>query len=209
MTGRFQTLRMQTYIDWDTLWGNTPVESTLEVTPDFIDLTNAPSGTIRIDSNTDWERIYPETGVNISPSSGSGPALAVVSLDSSVYGQKSILLRTTDQEQTVTITVVKNREEVSMESVGEDLEDMAGLNSQGRYAIEISFDDQVEAVYLDFPSWIHFEDSDANAGLVYIPGTYYLYPDIASIRDLPREGYIQAVGTNSQQVAQIHVKQTA
>jgi hypothetical protein len=86
---------------------------------------------------------------------------------------------------------------------------MAGLNSQGRYAIEISFDDQVEAVYLDFPSWIHFEDSDANAGLVYIPGTYYLYPDIASIRDLPREGYIQAVGTNSQQVAQIHVKQTA
>lgn len=210
MTGRFQALRMQTYVDWDTLWGNTPVESTLEVTPDFIDLTNAPSGTIRIDSNTDWELKYPlATGVSMSPNSGSGPALAVVSMGSSVYGQKDIILHTTDDEVIKSITIIKAREEVSMESVGEDLEDMDFAGATSRYAVEINFDGQTDnQLFLEFPSWIHFVDSDADGGIVYTPGTYYLYHDNAPAGSLPREGYIQAMGSNSQQVALIHVKQT-
>ena len=44
--------------------------------------------------------------------------------------------------------------------------------------------------------------------MIYTPGTYYLYHDNAPAGSLPREGYIQAVGSNSQQVALIHVKQT-
>lgn len=209
MTGRFQALRMQTYIDWDTLWGNTPVEPTLEVTPDFLDLTNAPTGVIRIESNTDWEQIFPSSAVGVSPNSGSGPALVVITTDANYHGQATVVFRTTDGEKMVTVTVVKANRELSMISVGEDLEDMSGANIITRYAIEIDFDTFVEnTVNLEFPDWIHFVDSDADGGMIYTPGTYYLYHDNAPAGSLPREGYIQAVGSSSQQVALIHVKQT-
>lgn len=206
-TGRFRTLRMRTFFTWDELWGGGE-QAAIAVVPTAADLTQTSGVAVRIDCNTSWRIRTLPSGLTASASSGTGTSYVSIYRDQSFNGG-TVVFETADGQHTANLVLTRQTTGVlAMVSVGYDLDDMSFPLIEGLYAIEISFDpDEEGMVFLNFPSWIHFNDADAEGGVIYQPGVYYLWHDEGLTSELPRDGYIEAQGAGTGAEAQLYVKQ--
>lgn len=201
---------MRTWRGWASLWGDEPVQDYITVTPSSVNLSNVTAATLRLECNTGWRVKTLPSGLQVSVNSGTGAAVVIVSVNGAFSGTGTLVFETADHAHTASVSVVRETAgtHVSMVNVGSDIESMEFPNITGIYYIEIDFDtSQDDFLWLDYPSWIHFEDPDLeNSDMVFFPGVYGLYCD-----DLPdsspRDGYITATGVNTDENAQLYVKQ--
>lgn len=201
---------MRTWKSWDELWGDGPVAKYLTVSPSAVDLTNdSPSADLQIQSNTSWRIKSLPSGLSANVTSGTGNTSLFIMLNGSFSGG-TVVFETTDQTLTASVSVTKSGEEtigLSITSVGADVEAMEFQQITGVYYVEIDFDpDNDPMVMIDRPSWIHFEDQEAEDGIIYTPGVFGIYCD-----ELPdsnfRDGKILVQGMGSGFEASLYVKQ--
>ncbi len=206
-TGRFQTLRMRSFFTWAELWGGGS-QSSIAVVPTAADLTQNTSVNVRIDCNGGWNIRTLPTGLTASANSGTGTSYVSITRNQSFAGG-TVVFETADGEATAELVLTRQTAgELSLVSVGADIEEMDDPEVHGVYAVEISFDpDDEVCVFLTFPSWIHFDDSDAESGVVYTPGVYYLWHDAGTSSQLPRHGDIEATGAASGDSVSITARQ--
>ena len=200
---------MRTWRSWDELWGDAPVQNYLTVDPSALDLSGSVfAGIVHIDSNTAWRVKTLPSGLTATPSSGSGPANVTIER-STFTGSGSVVFETTDHELTAAVAVTHQGEtsSLSIASVGVDVETMETPHATGLYYVEINFDTgRNPFCYINFPTWVHFEDSDVQGGAVNYPGVYgFWIEELPS--SAPRDGYIEVQDLDPGDNAQLYIKQ--
>ena len=77
----------------------------------------------------------------------------------------------------------------------------------GLYYVEINFDTSRNPFcYINFPTWVHFEDSDVQSGAVNYPGVYgFWIEELPS--SAPRDGNIEVQDLDPGDEAQLYIKQ--
>lgn len=200
VNNRMNGVTMRTWKSWASLWGDAPVENYLTVGPSSINLTQNNSASVTVSTNASWRIKTLPSGLSASVSSGSAGNTSVTIQRSTFSGSGTIVFETTDHALTAEVSVLyqsSQATELTMTSVGMDLENMEFANIPGIYYIELDFDPDIEGmVLLNFPNWIHFPDYDPQSGIVYTPGVYTLYCDELPSSS-PRTGTIDAQGAGS------------
>ena len=199
---------MRTWKSWASLWGDAPVENYLTVSPSGINLTEATAATVYVNCNTAWRIKTLPSGLSASVSSGTGSQTVIISR-STFTGSGTIVFETTDHALTANVSVVNEPSSnvLSLRSVGVDVTTMETPYVTGLYYIEVNFDTN-ENPYcaLDFPTWVHFEDSDVQNGVIYYPGVYgFWIEELPS--SAPRDGYITAQDFNPGDTVDLYIKQ--
>ena len=199
---------LRTWRKWSEMWGDEPVQNYLTVTPSAINLTDVTVAQVTINCNTTWRVKTLPSGLQVSSNSGTGPLTINVGRDSSFTGG-TIVFETTDHALTANVAVTRETgTTMSIISVGSDVETMEFPGISGIYYVEIDFDTNEEPfvwIY-DKPTWIHFDDSDLEAGMANVPGVYGIYCDELPT-SAPRDGYIVIQGPATGNEAQLYVKQ--
>ena len=196
---------LRTWKSWASLWGDEPVANYLTVSPSNINLTNVTSEGVRVDSNTSWRIKTLPSGLSASVSSGTGPTNVYISLNGAFSGSGTVVFETTDHALTASVSVVRDTtgNQLTLESVGLDVETMEFPLVTGLYYVEINFDtDNNPLIYIDYPSWVHFDDPQID----YVPGVYNFWIDELPSSS-PRDGYIHIQEPATGNEVQLYIKQ--
>jgi hypothetical protein len=181
----------------------------INVVPTSMDLTDNFTAGLTVVTNSAWNILSIPSGLTASVQSGTGNTSVTITR-STFTGTGTIVFETSDHALTSSVTVTHQGStptELTMTSVGGDLENMGFPLISGIYYIELDFNPEDEGfVMLNPPNWIHFDDQDAESGIVYYPGVYGLYCEELPTSS-PREGYIDAQGVGTGTDVSLHVRQ--
>lgn len=199
---------MRTWRKWAEMWGDEPVQNYLTVTPSAINLTDVTLAEVTVNCNTSWRVKTLPAGLSVSSNSGTGSRIINVGRDSTFQGG-TLVFETADHALTASVSVVREVGIVpTIVSVGEDVTAMEFPNISGIYYVEINWDTAADDFLwlYECPSWIHFDDTDVEGGIIYYPGVYGIYcDDLPS--SAPRDGNIVIQGVNTSDEARLYVKQ--
>ena len=199
------SVTMRTWRSWSELWGDGPVANYLTVSPSSINLTNTTTAQVTINCNTSWRVKTLPSGMQVSSSSGTGPLTITVGRDSTLaMGSSTLVFETTDHALTASVSVLRDDSSLpTIVSVGNDVTTMEFPLISGLYYVEINFDtNENPLIYLDYPSWVHFDDPQVD----YTPGVYTFWIDELP-SSAPRDGYIRVQEPATGNEAQLYIKQ--